>query len=291
MSTSFSKWQPAGCTTKSFAEGSAERCLGSETERENVFIGDSTLREVFWGMARILNRKAAEEANSKAEKHADISFSKGATTIKFIWDPLLNSSHIATHISRIRSKAQETGGTPNNGLVVLGAGLWFTRDTRRPVEYFKDTMDTITDSLPLPDPESKGVHRPLILPVQPPYYDSLDQDHRKYMAPEVIDPMNDYMLDLSMSHDIDMPAAFLRMFEDLPATAYEPTGRHLVHGISDKQAELLLNIKCNDDQKGYPYNGTCCLEYEMDWIQFAIWVLGAILTVIVAWVEVQGTRE
>lgn len=242
-------------------------------------------------MARTLDKKAAQEASSKGERHAELSFSKGKATIKFIWDPLLNSSDIATHISRVRSKAQETGGGPNNGLVVVGGGLWFTRETSRPIEDFKDTMDAITDHLPMPDPDSKGIHRPLILPVQPPYYDSLDHDHRIYMTPELIDPMNDYMQDLAMEHDIDVPTAYLHMYEDLPATAYEPTGRHLIHSISDKQAELILNIKCNDEQFQYPYDATCCLEYRLSWAQLAIWVICIILAVTVAWVELQGTLK
>lgn len=242
-------------------------------------------------MARRLDKKAALEASNNAEKHSDLSFRKDKTAIKFVWDPLLNSSDIGTHISRIRSKAQDTGGSSNNGLVVLGGGLWFTRETTQPIDDFKDTMDAITDHIPMPDLDSKGAHRPLILPVQPPHYDSLDQDHRIFMKPELIDSMNNYMRDLSMEHDIDVPTSYLHMYEGLPATAYEPTGRHLIHSISDKQAELILNVKCNDEQSQYPYSATCCLEYRMNWMQLTIWAVGIAVALAVAWVELQGTLK
>lgn len=280
----FTKWQPDHCTLRPFKGRRASLCLSTKGGGENIFIGDSTVRELFWAMARALNKDAAKQANQKAQKHSDLTFGDGQSLTRFIWDPLLNSSETS---NRIRQKLSSGQGS-DSGLLIFGGGLWFLRDKPRPVDDFKDTVGTLTDQFPNPDAETKGKHRALIVPVQTPYYENLDAEHRAFMQEEKVTAMNEYLAQLPTMHDVDVLTSFMEMYQGLPGSAYEPTGRHVAPTISDRQAEVILNLKCNDEQREYTYDGSCCFEYTMDYFQFAILVCGALLLAMIGWVEIQS---
>lgn len=50
---SFTNWQPDGCMLRKYGSQDIQRCMG---DRHMVFSGDSTTRQVFWGMARLVSR-------------------------------------------------------------------------------------------------------------------------------------------------------------------------------------------------------------------------------------------
>ena len=114
--------------TRAYAGKRAAKCLGSYPEQHAVFIGDSTVRELFWATARSLNNKAAAEASTKAEKHANLEFKEGQTALRFIWDPFLNSSDVTQYMSRSRANAQSSEDGSMGSLVVVGGGLWFAKE-------------------------------------------------------------------------------------------------------------------------------------------------------------------
>lgn len=269
--------------SRSYAGRGAKECLGRSLESENVFIGDSTVREVFWAMARQLNRQAALEASTSAERHQDLTFAEGRTSIQFYWDPYLNSSHAPQYMSRTRANALDGEA---NGLVVIGAGLWFSGHKRDPIQEFKEAIDALTSHLPLPDTSSLGIHRPRIMPVQPPYYEKLDEGH-KMLKPDKINAMNEYLEEIADMHDVDLLTAFLRMADNMPGTAWEPRGLHLMPQVTDRQAELLLNLHCNSIERSYPLDGTCCLDYKWSFVQLALGVAGTALLGVVLWTELQ----
>ncbi|KAI9709640.1 MAG: hypothetical protein M1828_002382, partial [Chrysothrix sp. TS-e1954] len=283
----FQRWQPDGCMTRTYPGKRAIDCLRDGTSNENAFIGDSTVREIFWATARLLNTKTAMQEASKAEKHEDRTFTEGSTTINFFWDPFLNSSTLTQYLGQSRAASQSTELNADKGLLVLGAGLWFAKDEDRSVDRFKDAMDSITSHLALPDLESMGTHRPLIVPVQPPYYENMPSTHKSTITSSKIDAMNAYLEELATMHDVDVLNAFLDMVKDMPASAYEPKGLHVLPQVADRQAELILNLKCNNEHQTYTYSGTCCYDYQAHWIAYGILGAGAALFALYAWVELQ----
>lgn len=262
----------------------ARTCLGRNPELQNVFIGDSTTREVFWAVARQLDRRAAVEAFEIAERHQDLTFAEGKTEIYFYWDPYLNS----TNTARMMKGASEDGDTaaPQVDLLVVGAGLWFSHIRRDPVHAFKDAIDSVTERLAEADPASVISRRTLLMPVQPPYYEKLDEGHQM-IKQDNIDAMNEYLEEVAGLHGINLLSAFLRMADDLPSSAWEQRGIHLMSQVTDWQAELILNLHCNEEERGYPVEGTCCLNYSYHYLQLVLAFVGVALLLFVAWQELQ----
>ena len=285
--TPFQKWQPDGCTLRPYGTERVTECLGNAGEQENVFIGDSTTRQLFWAVARSLNRKRAAQENSKASKHADITFTEGTTSIDFVWDPLLNGPRTSQYIQDARNRAGDPDNHKKTGFMVFGVGLWFTLEDRS-VEMFKEAVDRITDQLPPPNRHSRGEHRPLILPIQLPYYEKLDKYHQEAMSAEKLNAMNGYLEEISANHDVDIAGSFLSMVMDLPSTYYESTGRHVLSQVADRQAELLFNMRCNNGVQSYPFEGTCCLHFQRGWMQFIIILAGSITFLAVALLDLQS---
>lgn len=269
-------------------------CLGPGNGNDAVFIGDSTVREVFWAMARKLNPVAAEAESVKAEKHGDIQFHDGATTLSFIWDPFLRSNDLTRYLeaSRGNADAPDRVALPmSKALVVIGGGLWFAKEGRNPVEEFKQAID----KLALPSKSSgrigstfqAGANRARFLPVQPPLYERLDAEHKDALNKKDIDAMNKYLKHLPAEYGIHALTAFLDMVDDEPA-AYQENGLHVTKSVADQQAELILNMRCNEAYRSYPFSGTCCFEYPRPWNQIAFIIAGFALLFAMGWIELQS---
>ena len=277
--------------TRPYAGKKAAKCLGGYPEQDAVFIGDSTVREIFWATARALNSKIAAEASTKAEKHADMEFKEGKSVLRFIWDPFLNSSDGAQYMSRPHASAVNPEVQSMGSMVVIGGGLWFAKEETQSVETFKNTIDSLTTHLPEPQKETKSNQRPMVLPVQPPYYDKLDKDHKSSMTPTKVDAMNAYLDEIALLHDVNYLSSFLKMIDGPASTAYEPKGLHVMPQVADKQAEVILNIRCNNLERDYTFDGTCCFEYSMDWAQLALAFAGLLLLASVSYLELKVWTE
>lgn len=258
-----------------------------------MFIGDSTVRQVFWAMARKLDSVSALQKEKKAEKHTDLTFGGVRTTLDFIWDPYLNSSFLPQYLKSARpnsSGSQQAARSVGKALVVLGGGLWFAKDLENAAEKFKETVDLLLSPFPIIEPAPHTTlqerSRLLFLPVQPPNYNDLADDH-KTMQPNKIQSMNEYMADLTTIHDIDVVASFLDLVKDGSA-AYEQKGIHVVPNIADVQADILLNLRCNNEYRSYPYDTTCCYQYSRDWVQTVLMAMGVIALLLFGWFELQG---
>lgn len=267
-------------------------CLGAAHAlgKDALFIGDSTVREVFWATARKMDAAAAKAQTTKVtEKHADISFTSAATKLDFVWDPFLNSTSLTQTLAAVKTGKIDAA---SKALVVVGAGLWFAKEEQDAVATFKNTMDAIAEHFDgsqasIKESNKPGHARVLFMPVQPPFYDRLDAEHKTTIAQTEVDQMNKYLDDLTTIHDIKVLKSFLRMTHDIPA-AYKENGLHAIDGIADKQAETLLNYKCNNFDHDYPYAGTCCYEYRMDLSQIIVIAVGFVALALFGFAELQG---
>lgn len=286
------KWQPQGCMIKNYNSKKLAQCLAGPEGKDAIFIGDSTLRQIFWATARKLNPVLAANEDKAADKHKDITFTEGSTTLNFIWDPYLNSSDSKEHLELARHR--KPVGTPSQvplgkALIVFGAGLWFAKNELDAVSSFKDAIDPIANLVDASDQLVKvpGRERIIFSPVQPPYYDRLDQEHVETILPQKVNAMNTHLTELATIHNLDLVSSFLDMTVGIPE-AYQPNGLHVTDAIADRQAEIIINMRCNARDKGYPYSGTCCYDYPYDYAQLFMFLVGLIGLLMLGWVELQA---
>lgn len=288
---SLQKWQPEGCMVKTYSSKKLAQCLAGPEGKDAVFVGDSTVRQIFWATARKLNPALAAKEFSKAGKQQDVTFVEGSTALDFIWDPYLNSSAAKEHLALARYR--KPVGIPSQvplgkALVVFGAGLWFAKNEADSVNKFKDAVDSIANLVDSANEPMKipGRERIIFTPVQPPYYDRLDQAHAKTILPAEVDAMNAHLTELVTIYNLDYVSSFLNMMVGLPE-AYQPNGLHVVDAVADRQAEIIFNLRCNAREKSYPYSGTCCYEYPYDLAQVIIFCIGVVGLLMLGWAELQ----
>ena len=63
---------------------------------------------------------------------------------------------------------------------------------------------------------------------------------------------------------VSIPWSFVTMMMDTPE-AYDSSGLHVLDSVSDRQADILLNKRCNSEAAKirFPYNCTCCSLYPV----------------------------
>lgn len=277
--TSFKNWQPPGCILHEYQNQDIQDCF---QDRNIVFIGDSTTRQIFWAVAQKLDRLRAtmemEELIQDKIKHRDIQFVDGRVTVKFIWDPWLNTTSLEQELKDFKaySSSGTEGGETSAGVILLGApGLWFARHGQE--NFFKDFRDAIDavipymdrrseETVPLPRsplPSSEQSANLLFLaPVQVPWYQDLSPSREETMTPEKIDQMNDYLQQTSANSKADVIWSYSLMAWNDPG-AYEESGLHVVNNVALRKADVLLNSRCNADRgrRSYPFDATCCSNY------------------------------
>ncbi|CAZ82776.1 unnamed protein product [Tuber melanosporum] len=273
-----SNWQVPGCTVRKYDPKDIQSCLAN---RRALFIGDMTVREIFWATARSLDPEARPQA---VGEHIDISVTKGDVTLKFIWDPYLNSSALATEL------AEFGGGTAGVGsgsaaLVLMGSGLWYARhENLNGLKKWKDNIDDVVQHMRegRTSTDLAGSDILLLAPVLVPQYEWLTDDRRETITPDKIGAMNAYLKQLSAFQGVDVFWAFDEMMRDLPQT-YQSSGIHIKEEAADKQAQALLNLRCNGEITRFPYDGTCCNKYHppnyIQWLAL-VFVLAVLPTII-----------
>ena len=282
-------------------------CLKS---RKIVFAGDSTIRQIFWATAAKLDARDADEAKRDAKKHENLTFSRAEVTLEFIWDPFLNTSVLHQHLAACRKaqNPQAQGGhnsSKSAAILLIGGGLWhaqhFKEDSLKP---FQDSLDTITwlvnrgehgaSSLQFSPPsivEPSSEDRVIFAPVQVPWYDSLSPPRAATLTSANINPLNEYLQELSAKRGALVAwSHFLMTLQR--KSAYEESGVHVVNTVAHRKADVLLNLRCNAKLTHitkYPMNKTCCSDYvQTNWVQrtilFALlWTLPLMI-----WVTARG---
>ena len=264
------------------------RCLGSEPlgkepskPKRVLLVGDSTIRQVFWALARRLDEAAATEALHSVERHVDISFERAAVRLEFLWDPFLNSTNLLHELSsykqRINGEANETLiGTESPALMLVGGGSWFARYVDPfPIQSWKNTIETLFDDLPprnlsayaeeCLEGVTKAECKDLLLfsPVHVPWYDILSGERAATLVPYKVEAMNAALKQVAHQRRIDVAWVFNNM-TTVGRKAYDGSGIHVIQSVADRQADILLNMRCNTllTLKGpFPNDKTCCDSY------------------------------
>jgi hypothetical protein len=261
------QWQPPGCMLHQYNAQEIDKCLECNSI---LFAGDSHLRQLFWAMALKANKTQAEHSKLFADKHADLNFESGCAKFQFLWDPYLNSSVlqdaiVASGITRRKDLLQRNGSQTT---VIVGGGLWHARylGDGYLAAFQKDIgkIFNLSQNGDIPKPislvESQKQLR-LFLPVLSPNYDMLDDDRIVTLTRDRLSNLNAYLRQASVGKHVEILWSFSSMLRP-DILAYEENGIHLLQEVVEKQADIVLNLRCNavPALQNYPFDKTCCTD-------------------------------
>lgn len=283
-------WQPEGCMLHSYKAADVSRCLGS---RRVVFVGDSVTRTLFFQFVHIVDPKLLAAPPHDDRKHTDFSFAADSNvTLDFIWDPYLNTSStialISPHDRYIGSSSPQVPA-----LVVVGSGLWYLRYAHTsgglPAwEAMVNKHIAAISAAPV-----KPADTIVFLPVEDVVASKLSPERYNTMRSPDIDAMNsDLYHRIRPSYTGSFwqflgttevaPVSFPLVFNQMLDESQTEDGLHFSDSVIKTQANILLNLRCNNEwPKIPPMDKTCCRGYP--WpsaMQFIV------LTTIVVWTSI-----
>lgn len=262
----------AGCMLHSYKPQDASTCLAS---RQVVFIGDSVTRLLFFQFGQLLDSALPTGPPNDDEKHSDHSLrSKAGTRLDFYWDPYLNASRtrdvIASRTAGLNTTDSHLSSKPS--ILILGSGLWYLRYLESgglPAweANIEATLDSIMRAHPKPADEI------VILPIEEVVPSKLSRERASSMRSSDIDAMNSdlfHRIHLPLSNpshffartpvatSVSLPMVFNKMLD----SSQTEDGLHFSETLIKAQANILLNLRCNDIlPKKFPLDKTCCRSY------------------------------
>lgn len=286
-------WQPPGCMLHDYNAKDISTCLKS---KRVVLVGDSTIRQIYWAIAKKLDATGAEKDLAVAEKHGDLRFQSADVELHFLWDPFMNSTSLHLELTAFKERADLSSRTDDSnqissGIILVGGGLWYARNINvAPQKHFREAIDDIisymqpafTENVPstifLPNAQSPAAKDLLLLaPVQVPLYDALSPSRSTTLTPTKINQMNSYLHQLSADNRAEIVWSYSLMSWQRKR-AYEESGLHVVGSVASRQADVLLNLRCNTlaaSSGQYPFDRTCCSNYNQPgMVQWAMLLLG-----------------
>ncbi|ESK98002.1 o-acetyltransferase [Moniliophthora roreri MCA 2997] len=247
-------WQPDGCMLHQYEPVDSENCFNS---RDIIFIGDSVTRNLFFQFSNLIDPTLPTSPRADGQKHSNHTLHTNfGTKISFYWDPFLNETYTRGVVS---SKMPVENHTSSKAaMLVFGAGLWHLRyaDTSGGLPNWEANVEHILHFLFLnPDIANTIV----FLPVEEIVLDKLSTERQKTMHPADIDAMNSDLYHRLLSNGpVLLPSVFNKMLH--PSETED--GLHFSDRLVKSQANILLNLHCNDKlPKHYPLDSTCCRAY------------------------------
>lgn len=254
----------------SYQPRDASQCLSS---RRVVFIGDSVTRGLFFQFIHTVDSTLPKEPPNDGAKHSDHSFlSESQTKLDFIWDPFLNTTSALELIDW--TKQVSTDRQPERpALLVLGYGLWYLRyaDVSGGLSAWEANIEALIEAVngaPI-----KAADEVVLLPIEEIIPSKLSPERFNTMHSSDIDAMNSDLyhrirsptngswtqfLGSTSSGRISFPSVFNKMLDD----SQTQDGLHFTEAIVKAQANILLNLRCNDEwPQMLPMDKTCCRRY------------------------------
>lgn len=262
-------WQPPGCTIHKYKSRDIAGCLKNKSL---LFVGDSTIRQVFWATACGLDPSFSF---SDSDKHSDQIVTKFGVKLEFIWDPWLNSSTLFTELEEFADSMRRPA------VLVVGAGLWYSKYIVNPssLSLWKYSVNDIIHRMRQAKSKLARPHSDLLLlaPITVPAWEKLSGVNNQTILSGEVDAMNAYLKEMTRGQGINVFWAFNGFTKGLPQT-FDQSGIHNVKEIAAMKANTLLNLRCNPEGKEYPFYGTCCSPYKapnpFQWLA----LIGALLT-------------
>ncbi|KAF7555149.1 hypothetical protein G7Z17_g2345 [Cylindrodendrum hubeiense] len=296
----YTKWQPQGCMLHEYQKEEISDCMEG---RHMLFYGDSTTRQVYYAMARLLDEEKANEVqNDSTTLHLTHDLEFGGVRMIQIWDPLMEPGSASDtvdqqlelyHVEKQHPVPIEEQQGP--AFVFMGVGIWFAAKLEVGVSLerfktaFQNVSDTVQNNHFAPfgtrrmDPRD-GVGSDIFLaPVAVPFYEDMPEDRKTGVAsnPGEIEAIDEFLRDVEEESGINMLWSYPALSRDQKGVMESlANGFHVINSVAEAKAQILLNLRCNaklDTQSGFPYNRTCCTDYgQRSFVQLIILALGII---------------
>jgi hypothetical protein len=252
-----------------------------------LFVGDTTVRQVFWATARKLDGGWVSDRQQELDKHEDLHLEKDGARLSFLWDPFLNGTSFRGELkaymdrNKPENSAEDKKLHPSDGkrrsvLLFIGGGLWHARhlgDEYLPafnhvVDRIAAVMSTTHDRLTSPGNirahGTDGVDDQIFFaPVPDPIVDRLSPSREITITQNKIWAMNDH-LQVWSNRGLNVPWVYRDMTANWPEMVGE-SGLHVTDRIATQMADVVLNYRCNAkaaQKNGYPFSRTCCSAYR-----------------------------
>ncbi|KAL0578732.1 hypothetical protein V5O48_003288 [Marasmius crinis-equi] len=221
--------------------------------REIIFVGDSIARQLFFQLSNLLDPNLPTSPVDDRRKHENYTLhTRFGSKVSFYWDPFLNSTYTREIFTASQSRPS---------ILVFNTGLWYLRhsDTfpHGGLAAWEANIEGILDTI---SSSRKPADTTVLLPVGRIDPDKLSPDRKATMHPADIDAMNsDLMHRLANSSS---GVVFLGTLNEMFHRDDTVNGLHLVERAVRVQANLLLNLHCNERlSERVPFDGTCCRRY------------------------------
>ena len=253
----------------SYQPKDASRCLESSRV---VFVGDSVTRTLFFQFIHAVDHTLPKELPDDGAKHSDHSFVSGSQTqLDFLWDPFLNTTSTLALINP--SIHLVDGRSERLALLVLGSGLWYLRyaDTSGGLSAWEANIEAHIEAIN--GARNKPADKVVFLPVEETVPSKLSPERLNTMHSSDIDAMNSdlyhrikpstnsswsRLLESTSSEGISIPSVFNKMLDE----SQTKDGLHFTEAIVKAQANILLNLRCNNEwPQTFPMDKTCCRMY------------------------------
>ncbi|KAG8219742.1 10 TM acyl transferase domain found in Cas1p-domain-containing protein [Butyriboletus roseoflavus] len=259
-----------GCMLYSYQPGDASQCLKSSRV---VFVGDSVTRGLFFQFMHTVDPTLPKEPPDDGAKHSDHSYVSGSQiNFDFVWDPFLNTTSTLALINPPREHSIG-GQSERPALLVLGSGLWYLRyaDTSGGLSAWEANIEAHIEAINRA--QNKPADEVILLPVEEIVPSKLSSERLDTMHSSDIDAMNSDLhhrikpsansswsqfVGSASSSRISLPSVFNKMLDD----SQTQDGLHFAEAIVKAQANVLLNLRCNDKwPQTFPMDKTCCRLY------------------------------
>jgi N-acetylneuraminate 9-O-acetyltransferase len=292
----------AGCMLHNYNEKDIQSCLKS---KQLVFIGDSVTRQLYFQMVNALDATLPAAPIDDDRKHADYDFTTSQNIrLSFFWDPFLNSSHALSYTQRSASSTSFNNTSHRPDLLVLGSGLWYLRyaDTSGGLPAWEAMIENILGGIS--SNPGRAAELVVILPVEEVVPSKLSPERAFTMHPSDIDAMNSDLAHrirppssadpfaFFVSTEDVMPVAFPSVFNQMLDVSQTEDGLHFSGSVVRVQANILLNLRCNDElPKVPPFDTTCCRRYPWPSLIHLVVLLITILCGPIAWFTARRYSE
>ncbi|RPA71875.1 Cas1p-domain-containing protein [Ascobolus immersus RN42] len=267
-------WQPDGCMANAYRKDEIIDCFH---DRRVLFVGDSTIREVFWATAK---RLSPNVDSSLISRHEDAVVDKHGVRLEFVWDPYMNGTRLQSELLAYGNREEVVAGKP--ALMLVGGGLWHA--TYEPVNTFKlwkDQIDQVAQYMRNKRHDGDLTAQDLLLlaPVTVPAFSKLPEEKKKAIKPENVAVMNQYLQQLAEYSGLSIAFNFNMMTRGLDQ-AFDESGIHTVDAIAAKKADNLLNLRCNAIiHQDAPFDKTCCIRYSAPNLHQLLVLLGVLMVI------------
>lgn len=242
-------WQAPGCMLHHYQSNDVGKCL--EGQRV-LFIGDGTARQAFYGAARTVDQALKDDFSNEKQSHI-VSVLNGVSFESY-WDPFMDKEGF-DELKNITLQNQTVAA------VYVSYGMRYALDYtgEESFRYFRNNLKTVRDILTANTTFNFGTV--MVSPVLMPYKKKLT-GNRKTLTKDRMKKLNDYILEEFSGSQVYVPTVFNKFPEDRE-DSFSSTGLLFAPSLANLQADILLNIRCNNKiSDHFPFGNTCCLNYS-----------------------------